>query len=155
MPYFRLFGFQKLFFMEKLQKTHLFDVFGTSDLTQIDFLWPRGPQGSREGPQGSREGPQGGPRGAQSAISTPLWEISTPHWTSHIPHVCPGGVLPTMRQGLHCMAWSSNPMEVSPLDLRSLTVLPRALLEVSADPPVRRRRQHNNNNNPACINSPL
>ena len=114
--------------MEQLQKTNLFDVFGTSDLTQIDFLWPRGPQGSREGPQG-------GPRGAQSAISTPLWEISTPHWTSHIPHVYPGGVLPTMRQGLHCMAWSSNPMEVSPLDLRSLTVLPRALLDVSAEPP--------------------
>ena len=116
-----------------------------------------GTQGSREGPQGSREGPQGGPRGAQSAISTPLWEISTPHWTSHIPHVCPGGVLPTMRQGLYRMAWSSNPMEASPLVLRSVTVLPRALLEVSADPPVRRRRQHNNNNNnnPACINSPL
>ena len=147
MAYFRLFGFQKLFFMEKLQTTHFFDVFGTSDLTQIDFLWPRGPQGSREGPQG-------GARGAQSAISTPLWEISTPHWTSHIPHVCPGGVLPTMRQGLYRMAWSSNPMEASPLVLRSVTVLPRALLEVSADPPVRRRRQHNNNN-PACINSPL
>ena len=88
MAYFRLFGFQKLLYLEKLQKTHLLDVFGTSDLTQIDFLWPRGPQGSREGPQGSREGPQGsregpqgGPRGAQSAISTPLLEISTHHWT--------------------------------------------------------------------------
>ena len=45
--------------MGKLQKTHFVDVLGTSDLTQIDFLWPRGPQGSREGPQGSREGPQG------------------------------------------------------------------------------------------------
>ena len=78
--YFRFFGFQKLLFMEKLQTTHFFDVFGTSDLTQIDFLWPRGPQGSREGPQGSREGPQGGPRGAQSAMSKLLWEISTPHW---------------------------------------------------------------------------
>ena len=32
-------------------------------------------------------------------------------------------------------------MEVSPLDLRSLTVLPRALLEVSAEAPVGRRRQ--------------
>ena len=123
------------------KKTNLFDVFGTADLSKIDFLWPRGPQGSREGPQGSREGPQGGPRGAQSAISTPLWEISTPHWTSHIPHVCPGGVLPTMRQGLYRMAWSSNPMEASPLDLRSVTVLPRALLEVSPDPPVGRRQQ--------------
>ena len=40
-------------------------------------------------------------------------------------------------------AWSFNPMETSPLDLRSVTVLPRALLEVSPDPPVRRRRQHN------------
>ena len=67
--------------METLQTTHLFDVFGTSDLTQIDFVWLWGPQGSREGPQGSREGPQGGARGAQSTISTPLWEISTPHWT--------------------------------------------------------------------------
>ena len=95
------------------------------------------------------------PRGARSAISTPLWEISTPHWTSHIPHVCPGGVLPTMRQGLYCMAWSSNPMEASPLGLRSVTVLPRALLEVSPDPPVGRRRQQTTNNNPACINSPL
>ena len=120
--------------MDKLQTTHLFDVFGTSDLSTIDFLWPRGPQGGREGPQG-------GARGAQSAISTPLWQISTPHWTSHIPHVCPGGVLLNMRHRLYCMAWSSNPMEVSTLDLRSLTVLPRALLEVSADPPVRRRRQ--------------
>ena len=115
------------FLMEKLLKTPFCYVFGTSGLAQIDFLWPRGPQGSREGPQG-------GPSGAQSAISTPLWDISTPHWTSHIPHLCPGGVLPTMTQGLYCMAWSSNPMEVSPLDLRSLTVLPRALLEVSADP---------------------
>ena len=120
--------------MEQLQTTHLFDVFGYSDLSTIDFLLPGRPQGSREGPQG-------GPRGAQSAISTPLWEISAPRWTSHIPHVCPGGGLLTMRQGFYCMAWSSNPMEVSPLDLRSLTVLPRALLEVSADPPVRRRRQ--------------
>ena len=112
------------------------------------------PPGTPGGPRGT----PGDPGGAQSAISTPLWEISTPHWTSHIPHVCPGGVLLTMRQGLYCMAWSSNPMEVSPLDIRSLTVLPRALLELSADPPVRRRRQqqqHNNNNNPANINSPL
>ena len=140
MAYVRLFGFQKLFFMETRQKKHHFDVFGTSDLTQIDFLWPRGPQGSREGPQG-------GARGAQSAISTPLLEISTPHWTSHVPHVCPGGVLPTMRQGLYRMAWPSNPMEASPLVLRSVTVLPRALLEVSPDPPVGRRRQQTTNNN--------
>ena len=123
-----------------------FGVFGTSDLSKTDFYAPGDPRGGRQGPQG-------GARGVQSAISTPLWEISTPHWTSHIPHVCPGGVLPTMRQGLYRMAWSSNPMEASPLVLRSVTVLPRALLEVSADPPVRRRRQHNNN--PACINSPL
>ena len=135
--------------MEK-RTSHMLDVFGTSDLSTIDFLWPRGPQGSRGGPQG-------GPRVAQSAISTPLWDISTPHWTSHIPHLCPRGVLPTMRQGLDRMAWSSNPMEASTVVPRSVTVLPRALLEVSADPPVRRRRQHNNNNNnnPACINSPL
>ena len=132
---------------QQLQNTHLFDVFGTSDLSKIDFLWPWGPQGSREGPQGGRGVPS-------APFRHPYGEICTPHWTSHIPHVCPGGVLPTMRQGLYRMAWSSNPMEVSPLDLRSLTVLPRALLEVSADPPVRRRRQHNNNN-PACINSPL
>ena len=66
--------------MEKLQTTHFVYVSVTADLTTIHFLWPRGPQGSREGPQGSREGPQGGPTGAQSAISTPLWEISTPHW---------------------------------------------------------------------------
>ena len=105
------------------------------------------------GTPGEPRGTPGGARGAQSAISTPLLEISTPHLMSHIPHVCPGGVLPTMRQGLYRMAWSSNPMEASPLVLRSVTVLPRALLEVSADPPVRRRRQHNNN--PACINSPL
>ena len=120
------------------------------------FLYfPAGPSTlSRRPPLGGREGSQGGARDAQSAISTPLWEISTPHWTSHIPHMCPGGVLPTMRQGLYRITRSYNPMEVSPLDLRSLTVLPRALLEVSADPPVRRRRQHNNNN-PACINSPL
>ena len=131
---FDFLDFKSCLLWKNYKKTHFVDVFGTSDLSKIDFLWPRGPQGSREGPQG-------GARGAQSAISTPLWEISTPHWTSHIPHVCPGGVLLTMRQGLYCMAWSSNPMEVSPLDLRSLTVLPRALLEVSADPPVRRRRQ--------------
>ena len=77
---FSTFLISKSVFMEQLQHTHFFDVFGTSDLTQIDFLWPRGPQGSREGPQGSREGPQGGARGAQTAISTRLWEISTPHW---------------------------------------------------------------------------
>ena len=65
-------------------------------------------------------------------------------------------------------------MEASPLDLRSVTVIPRALLEVIPDPPVERRQQqqqqqqttnnkqqttnnnyNNNNNNPACINSPL
>ena len=131
---FSTFLISKLFVMEKLQNTNFVDVLGTSDLSQIDFLCP-------QGPQGGREGPQGGPRGAQSAISIPLLEISTPHWTSHIPHVCPGGVLPTMRQGLYRMAWSSNPMLASPLVLRSVTVLPRALLEVSADPPVRRRRQ--------------
>ena len=145
--YFQFCSIAKAVYHGKATETLFSDVSGASDLSKIVFLCPRGPQGSREGPQG-------GARGAQSAISTPLWEISTPHWTSHIPHVCPGGVLPTMRQGLYRMAWSSNPMEASPLVLRSVTVLPRALLEVSADPPVRRRRQHNNNN-PACINSPL
>ena len=38
-----------------------------------------------------------------------------------------------MRHGLYRMAWSSNPMEASPLGLRSVTVLPRALLDVSPD----------------------
>ena len=130
-----------------------FGVFGTSDLSKNDFLCPLGGQGGRQGPQGD-------PRGAQSAISTPLWDISTPHRAFRVPHVCPGGVLPTMRQGLYRMAWSSNPMEASPLGLRSVTVLPRALLEVSPDPPVGRRQQQQqqtttSNNNPACINSPL
>ena len=124
---------------------------------------PPGTQGGRQGPQGGQEGPQGSPRGARSAISTPLWDISTPYLTLHIPHVCHGGV-PAMRKGLYRMAWSSNPMEASPLDQRSVTVLPRALLEVSPDPPVGRRQQQQqqqqqqtttNNNNPACINSPL
>ena len=32
------------------------------------------------------------------------------------------------------MAWSPKPMEVSPLVLRRVTVLPRALLQVSPDP---------------------
>ena len=36
---------------------------------------------------------------------------------------------PYMRHGLYRMAPSSNPMEASPLDLRSVTVIPRALLE--------------------------
>ena len=148
--YFQLISIAKAVYHGKTTETLFSDVSGASDLSKIVFLCPRAPQGRREGPQG-------GARGAQSAISTPLWEISTPHWTSHIPHVCLGGVLPTIRQGLYRMAWSSNPMEASPLVLRSVTVLPRALLEVSADPHVRRRRQHNNNNNnnPACINSPL
>ena len=145
--YFQFISIAKAVYHGKATETIFSDVSGASDLSKIVFLCPRGPQGSREGLQG-------GARGGQSAISTPLWEISKPHWASHIPHVCPGGVLPTMRQGLYRMAWSSNPMEASPLVLRSVTVLPRALLEVSADPPVRRRRQHNNNN-PACINSPL
>ena len=39
-----------------------------------------------------------------------------------------------MRHGLYRMAWSSNPMEASPLDLRRGTVLPRAPLDVSPDP---------------------
>ena len=34
-----------------------------------------------------------------------------------------------MRHGLYRMAPSSNPMEASPLDLRSVTVILRALLE--------------------------
>ena len=46
------------------------------------------------------------------------------------------------------MAPSSSPMEASPLDLRSVTVIPRALLEVI-------RGDDENNNNPSCINSPL
>ena len=46
-----------------------------------------------------------------------------------------------MRHGLYRMAWSSNLMEASPFGLRCVTVLPRALLEVSPDPPVGRRRQ--------------
>ena len=50
-------------------------------------------------------------------------------------------MLGTMRKGVYRMAWSSNPMEASPLDLRSVTVLPRALLEVSPEPPMGRRRQ--------------
>ena len=56
------------------------------------------------------------------------------------------------------MAPSSNAMEVSPLDLRSLTVLPRALLEVSPDPlwgDDDNNKTKQNNNNPANINSPL
>ena len=117
--------------MKKTTNTYLFDVFGTSDLSTIDFLWPRGPQGSREGPQGGR----GVPR---APFRHPYGRLAH---SSHIPHVCPGGVLPTMRQGLYRMAWSSNPMEASPLVLRSVTVLPRALLEVSPDPSVGRRRQ--------------
>ena len=40
-------------------------------------------------------------------------------------------------------------MEASPLDLRSVTVIPRALLEAI------RGDDDNNNNNPANINSPL
>ena len=88
----------------------------------------------------------GSPRIAPDRPGSPRIALDRPRLAHpigcvHIPHLCPGGVLPTMRQGLYCMAWSSNPMEVSPLDLRSLTVLPRALLEVSADPPVRRRQQ--------------
>ena len=46
------------------------------------------------------------------------------------------------------MAWSSNPMEASPLVLRSVTVLPRALLEVSAGrPPCGATTTTTNNNN--------
>ena len=50
------------------------------------------------------------------------------------------------------ISWSPKPMEVSPLGLRSVTVLPRALLEVSPDP---LWGDDDNNNSPACINSPL
>ena len=46
-----------------------------------------------------------------------------------------------MRHGLYRTAWSSNPMEASPLDLRGVTLLPRALLEVSPNPSVGRRQQ--------------
>ena len=53
-------------------------------------------------------------------------------------------------------AWSPQPMEASPLGLRSALVLSRALLEVSSWGDSRRRRQQQTtNNNPACINSPL
>ena len=52
------------------------------------------------------------------------------------------------------MALSSNAMEVSPLGLRSLTVLPRALLEVSPDP-CGATTTTTTNNTPANINSPL
>ena len=137
-------------------------------MSQIGVLCPRDPRRGQQGPQGD-------PGGAQSDISTPLWDISTPHWTSHIPHVCPGGVPPTVRKRLYRMAWSSNPMEASPLVLRSVTVLPRALLEVSPYPPVgattttttnnkqqttnkqtnKQASKQTNNNNPACINNPL
>ena len=61
-----------------------------------------------------------------------------------------------MGKGVYRMAWPFNPLEVSPLDIRSVTVLPRALLEVSPDPPcgatTTTQQQHNN---PANINSPL
>ena len=136
---------------KKLQKLTLFTFLRPRTCQKLTFYGPGDPRGGRQGPQGD-------PRGAQSAISTPPWDISTPYWTFHIPHVCPGGVLPTMRQGLYRMALSSNPMEASPLVLRSVTVLPRALLEVSPDPlwgdDDNTTTQHNNNN-PACINSPL
>ena len=133
--------------MGKTTNTHLFDVFGTSDLSTIDFLWPRGPQGADSDPRGTR----GAPR---APFRHPYWRLH--NWTLQVPHVCPGGVLPTMRKGVYRMAWSFNPMEVSPLDLRSVTVLPRALLEVSPDHPVgRRRQQQQQQNNPANINSPL
>ena len=63
-----------------------------------------------------------------------------------------------MRQGLYRMAWSSNPMEASPLGLRSVTVLPRALLEVSPDPLVGRRQQQqtttNNKQQPSVHQQP-
>ena len=85
------------------------------------------------GTPGEPRGTPGGPRGAQSAISTPLWEIGT-QLGVQVPHVCPGEVLPTMGKSVYRMAWSFSPMEVSPLDLRSVTVLLRALLEVSPDP---------------------
>ena len=93
------------------------------------------------GTQGGRQGPQGVPRGTQRDISKPLWDINTP--VRHGRNSARGdmGEIPTMRQGLNRMAWSSNPMEASPLGLRSVTVLPRALLEVSPDPPVGRRQQ--------------
>ena len=54
------FWISKVFFMEQLQTTHLFDVFGTSDLTQIDFLWPRGPRGAERDPMGADRDPRGG-----------------------------------------------------------------------------------------------
>ncbi len=65
-------------FMEKLQTTHIFYVFGTSDLTQIEFVWPRGPQRSREGPQGSREGPQGGRGVPRAPFRHPYGRLAHP-----------------------------------------------------------------------------
>ena len=83
----------------------------------------------------------GGPEGRpERHFDTPYGRLAH-NLTLQVPHVCPGGVLPTMRKVVYYMAQSFNPMEVSPLDLRSVTVPPRALLEASPDPPVGRRQQ--------------
>ena len=122
--------------------------------------------GEPRGTPGEPRRPQGGARGAQSAISTPLWEISTPHCGHRgaMMHDTGGRVVHhgVSQATLQRMAPSSNPMEASPLDLRSVTVLPRALLEVSPDPlwgddnnnttTTTQQQQHIN---PANINSPL
>ena len=42
----------------KTTKNSLFDVFGTSDLLKIDFLWPQGPQGAERDPRGGEGGPE-------------------------------------------------------------------------------------------------
>ena len=101
------------------------------------------PPGTPGGPTGT----PGGPEGRPEHHFDPLWDISTPHWTFQVPHVCPGGVLPPMRKGVYRMAWSPNPTEASPLVLRSVTVLLRALLEVSPDPCGATTTTTNNNNN--------
>ena len=112
---------------------------GPRTCQQLTFYGPGDPRGGDSDPRGTR----GAPR---APFRHPYWRLAH-NWTFQVPHVCPGGVLPTMRKGVYRMAWSFNPMEVSPLDPRSVTVLPRALLEVSPDPPVGRQRQQQQTTN--------
>ena len=58
--------------MEKQQNIHLFDVFGTSDLTQIDFYVPGDPRGAERDPRGGR--------GVPRVPFRHPYGMSTPHW---------------------------------------------------------------------------
>ena len=63
--------------MEKLQQTHFFDVFGTSDLTEIGFYGPGDPRVAQRDPRGAERDPRGAERDPRGGEGCPECHFDT------------------------------------------------------------------------------